>query len=105
MHSFSLIKQKLCNSPKKNKYMATNEQEILVISRTQLKEVVREILFEREKEQQFNRIYSYDETCRLLNISRLQLRYLIKKGKLKRHMRGQISGMSIYHFIQQLENK
>lgn len=88
---------------KKNTYMS--EQEILVLSRSQLKEVVREILFEREKEMFYHRIFTYDEVCKMLNINRLQLRYLIKKGKLVRIQRGQISGVSVFNLIKEFESK
>lgn len=83
--------------------MNEKKSDILVLSRSELKKIVSEILFEREKEQYYNRMFTVQETMKLLNISRWQLRTLVKKGILKSPMKGRILGLSIYSYIKEIE--
>jgi len=85
--------------------MSDQKPDIVVLSRQELKEIVKEVLFEREKESFYNRMFSIQETMKLLNISRWQLRTLVRKGVLKSPMKGKISGLSIYNYIIELEKK
>jgi len=77
-------------------------ENLLVLSKADLKKVIEEVLFEKEKSDYYRRQFDKKEVCKMLNLSYYQVNYLIKKGKLRSEIKGKISGSSLYEYLKNL---
>jgi|GEM_PF-6587186 transcriptional regulator with AAA-type ATPase domain len=77
-------------------------ENLLVVSKADLKKVISEVLLEKEKADFYRRHFDKKEVCKLLNLSYYQLNYLIEKGKLRSEIKGKISGNSLYEYLKNL---
>mgnify|MGYP000266681980 CR=1 FL=1 len=77
-------------------------ENLIIISKLELKKLIEEVLFEKEKKEFYNQHFDKKEVCKMLNLSYYQVNYLIKKGKLRSEVKGKISGKSLYEYINSL---
>lgn len=78
------------------------DEKIYLITEEKLKQIISEVISEKEREEFYNRLFTLDETSKILNISKYHIRKLVKQGLLISPVHGRISGSSIIKYIKSL---